>query len=57
MKIHLRFFLSHDKMPKISIFYQISVYFEEILHENRREMSWFKQRHNAPFYDLTGKHT
>ena len=37
--IHFRFFLSHDKSEKISIFDEKRIYFEKIPCENRPEAS------------------
>ena len=55
MKIHFRFFLSHDNSEKISIFHEKRMYFEKIPRENRPEASCFMRRHNAPSYDVTDK--
>ena len=55
MKIHFRFFLSHDKFRKISIFHDESMYFEKIPRENRPKASCFTRRHNAPSNGATSK--
>ena len=55
MKIHYRFFLSHENSEKISIFLEKSVYFEKIQRENRHETSCFARRHNAYTCDVTVK--
>ena len=55
MKIHFRFFLSHDNSEKYQYFMKKSMYFEKIPRENRPEASCFTRRHNAPSYDVTGK--
>ena len=35
------------KFPKIAILYELSVYFENIPHENRSGTLWFLRPHNT----------
>ena len=55
MKIHFRFFLSHDNSEKYQYFMKKGMHFAKIPHENRPEASCFMRRHSAPSYDVTGK--
>ena len=52
MKIHFRFFLSHDNSKKYQYFMK-SMYFEKTPRQNRLEASCFTRRDNAP-YDISG---
>ena len=53
MKIHLRFFLSHNISKNIRFFGVRSGVFEKFTQENRNETPWFRRCNNASVCDVT----